>query len=107
MTLCCTRDQEVGGYSYNEDGFDSLDRLKDVCSAIPVHCIFGEREDVMYVADVRSGDWAILMTFPASPEFVRAGFVDESQGRKMASITTVANAGHLVRRFHAPRGEFA
>ncbi|KAI0730568.1 alpha/beta-hydrolase [Earliella scabrosa] len=77
VTLCCTRDQEVGGYSYNEDGFDSLDRLKDVCPAIPVHCVFGEREDVI-------------------PEFVKSGFVDESQGRKMASITTVANAGHLV-----------
>ncbi|RDX51314.1 alpha/beta-hydrolase [Lentinus brumalis] len=77
VTLCCTRDQEAAGYIYHQDGFDSLDRLGELCSVIPVHCIFGEKEDVV-------------------PKFVKAGFVDAKQGRKMASITTVPSAGHLV-----------
>ncbi|TFK86474.1 alpha/beta-hydrolase [Polyporus arcularius HHB13444] len=81
VTLCCTRDHEAAGYIYHQDGFDSLDRLGDICPMIPVHCIFGEKEDVV-------------------PNFVKAGFVDARQGRKMASITTVPNAGHLVVEEH-------
>lgn len=30
-----------------QDAFDGLDRLKELCPVIPVHCIFGERYDLM------------------------------------------------------------
>lgn len=34
---------------YFQDAFDGLERLKDLCPAIPVHCIFGKRIDMVYV----------------------------------------------------------
>ena len=47
VTLCCTRAQEAVGYVYYKDAEDGLERLKDVCRTIPVHCILGDRFDIM------------------------------------------------------------
>ncbi|TCD67196.1 hypothetical protein EIP91_000423 [Steccherinum ochraceum] len=77
VTLACTREQEAMCYTCLQDGVDSLERLAFVCAAIPVHCIFGDRIDFV-------------------PEDIRKATVDESTGRKMASITTIPGAGHLI-----------
>ncbi|KAI0316911.1 alpha/beta-hydrolase [Amylostereum chailletii] len=77
VTLACTRVQEAVGYVYHQDGIDSLDWLKELCPAIPVHCIFGGRLDMV-------------------PEETKRSIVDESEGRRMTSVTHVAGAGHLV-----------
>ncbi|PIL24611.1 hypothetical protein GSI_12495 [Ganoderma sinense ZZ0214-1] len=77
VTLCCTRAQEAVGYVYYKDAGDGLERLKDVCPTIPVHCILGDRFDII-------------------PEAAKANIVDERQGRKMATITTIQGCGHLV-----------
>jgi hypothetical protein len=47
VTRRCTREQEAQSYLYFEDAFDSLDRLKELCSAIPVHSIFGTEIDLV------------------------------------------------------------
>lgn len=49
MTLACTREQEEAGYIYHQDGLDSLERLKELCPIIPVHCILGSRIDLVSV----------------------------------------------------------
>lgn len=47
VTLACTRAQETAGYIYHQDGIDSLDRLSELCATVPVHCILGEKIDVV------------------------------------------------------------
>ncbi|KAI1791877.1 alpha/beta-hydrolase [Ganoderma leucocontextum] len=77
VTLCCTRVQEVAGYIHNQDSVDTLERLKDICPVIPVHCVFGDRTDLI-------------------PDIAKADIVDERQGRKMATMTTIPGRGHLI-----------
>lgn len=50
VTLCVTRAQEVGGYSHYDDCFDALEIMKTLCGRMPVHTVFGEIIDLVYVA---------------------------------------------------------
>ncbi|KAJ7104443.1 alpha/beta-hydrolase [Mycena belliarum] len=77
VTLACTREQEAAGYMYEQDGVDAIERLRDLCSRIPVHCIFGAEIDLV-------------------PEEIRLGICDATVGRRMATITKIPDAGHLV-----------
>ncbi|KAJ7127308.1 alpha/beta-hydrolase, partial [Mycena crocata] len=77
VTLSCTREQEALGYAYEQDGVDAMERLKGLCRHIPVHCIFGAQFDFV-------------------PDRTRRAICDETQGRRMASITTIPNTGHFV-----------
>ncbi|KAJ7463440.1 alpha/beta-hydrolase [Mycena galericulata] len=74
VTLSCTREQEAVGYIYHQDGVDGNERLKDLCPRIPVHCIFGAEIDLVTNKTHRG----------------------VYEGRRMASITRIPNAGHLV-----------
>jgi len=74
VTLACTRAQESVGYIYHQDGVDGNERLKDLCPRIPVHCIFGAEIDLIPNETHR----------------------DVYEGRRMASVTRVQGAGHLV-----------
>ena len=76
MTRRCTREQEAQSYVYFEDAFDSLDRLKDLCSTIPVHTILGTRKDL---ASQQTHD----------------GIIDPKLGRPMASVVKI-DSGHLA-----------
>jgi len=77
VTLACPRSQEILGYLDFEGAIRSLELLSVYCPIIPVHCIIGNRPDL--VADeTREGIW------------------DANEGRRMASIMTVEGAGHLV-----------
>ncbi|TFK85290.1 alpha/beta-hydrolase [Polyporus arcularius HHB13444] len=84
VTLCCSRVQEVAGYAYVQDGVDSLNRLKFLCSYIPVHCVFGESADVVHKS-------------------TQVAIVDPKQGRTFKSVARVPRAGHLVIQEN-PRG---
>ncbi|KAJ6511479.1 alpha/beta-hydrolase [Mycena vitilis] len=77
VTLCCTRQQEVTGYTYYQDAIDGVDRLTEICAALPVHCIFGEKNDLVAAETQKA-------------------LVDPVSGRKFASITRIPGAGHLV-----------
>ncbi|KAI8974039.1 alpha/beta-hydrolase [Trametes punicea] len=77
VTLTTTRDQEAGSYSHHEDGYAAMERLKVICPAMPVHCVFGEINDMV-------------------PPETQAAIVDETVGRRMCSVVRVAGAGHLV-----------
>ncbi|TFK83326.1 alpha/beta-hydrolase [Polyporus arcularius HHB13444] len=84
VTLATTRTQEISGYSGHEDGFAGLERLVLLCATIPVHTIFASNNDMV-------------------PEETKQAIVSESAGRRMKSMTTVADAGHLVVQEN-PRG---
>ncbi|KAJ6511412.1 alpha/beta-hydrolase [Mycena vitilis] len=77
VTLCCTRQQEVTGYTYYQDAIDGVDRLTELCARLPIHCIFGEKNDLI------------------ASETQKA-LIDPASGRKFASITRIPGAGHLV-----------
>ncbi|KAI9068632.1 hypothetical protein FKP32DRAFT_1618366 [Trametes sanguinea] len=79
-TLAITREQERAAYSGYDDAEAGLARLKALCPAMPVHCVFGAQPDLLYAA-----------------------LVDEREGRRMRSIGRVARAGHLVVQEN-PRG---
>ncbi len=99
VTLCCSRVQEVAGYAYVQDGVDSLNRLKFLCSFIPVHCVFGERADVVCVpVPVSAASAEGVSNFhPDRHKSTQAAIVDPKQGRTFKSIVRVPRAGHLVR----------
>ncbi|TCD61768.1 hypothetical protein EIP91_007970 [Steccherinum ochraceum] len=78
VTLACTRVQEAAGYIYLEDGIDAMNELSKLCPAIPVHCILAGKKE-HYV-----------------PEPIRQATIDAKKGRKMASVTTIEGAGHLL-----------
>ncbi|KAI0655356.1 Alpha/beta hydrolase fold-1 [Cubamyces menziesii] len=83
VTLATTRVQEVGGYVHYEDSFAAMERLKVICPAMPVHCIFGSVIDI-------------------NPIEAQMDIANEKVGRKMRSIVRITGAGHLVVQ-EAPR----
>ncbi|KAI0353720.1 alpha/beta-hydrolase [Trametes cingulata] len=84
VTLAAARAQEAGGYSHHEDAFAAMERLREVCPAIPVHCVFGEVNDF-------------------ASEELQAAIVDGRVGRRMRSVVRVKGAGHWVVQ-EDPRG---
>ncbi|KAH9847864.1 alpha/beta-hydrolase [Lenzites betulinus] len=84
VTLTHTRVQESTGYTHHADAFISLERLKEFCSIIPVHCIFGQNNEMV-------------------PEETQAEITNEKVGRKMRSIVRLAKTGHLAVQEN-PRG---
>ncbi|KAI9060876.1 alpha/beta-hydrolase [Trametes sanguinea] len=77
VTLSTTREQEAWGYGGYDDAHASLERLKELCPAIPVHSVFGGQIDMV-------------------PLEGQATIVDETVGRRMRSIVRVAQSGHLI-----------
>ncbi|KAI0064412.1 alpha/beta-hydrolase [Artomyces pyxidatus] len=74
VTLCCTRAQEALWYSLQEDGVNALERLSELSTVIPVHCVFGSIPDV-------------------TSKWMKQDIVDSCKG---ASVTVVKGAGHFV-----------
>lgn len=77
VTLRCTRQQEVTGYTYHQDAIDGVERLTELCPILPIHCIFGEKTDLIAAE-------------------TQAALLDPNSGRKMASVARIPGAGHLV-----------
>ena len=48
---------------YYKDAGDGLERLKDLCSAIPVHCVFGDRPDIMCGHNFCLMTWTVLLPY--------------------------------------------
>lgn len=96
VTLCCTRQQEVTGYTYYQDAIDGVDRLTELCGVLPVHCIFGEKNDLMWVAIHSLFFYAFFNDGVDSAAETQKALVDPTSGRRMASVTRIRGAGHLV-----------
>ncbi|KAJ6525734.1 Alpha/beta hydrolase fold-1 [Mycena capillaripes] len=77
VTLSCTKDDEARAYSSGDEDFDALWRLNQICQKLPVHIIWGEIDDLF------------------SKE-LKDSITDPTQGRTFASITRVAESGHMI-----------
>jgi hypothetical protein len=58
VTLCCTRVQETVGYIYYQDAIDAINRVSELCQAIPVHTISGSKIDIVYVSFIFFDEFA-------------------------------------------------
>ncbi|KAI0058253.1 hypothetical protein BV25DRAFT_1891561 [Artomyces pyxidatus] len=77
VTLSCTREQESFCYSGLQDCVDALERLRDLCTLIPIDCIFGN------IATVISHE-------------MQQGVFDMCRDKPKVSITVLEGAGHLI-----------
>jgi hypothetical protein len=52
VTLKCSKVQEEANYTQDSESGDTFkvyEHLHTICAALPVHVVFGERDDVMFV----------------------------------------------------------
>lgn len=96
MTLATPRSQESAGYGHHADAYIGLERLKEICPVMPVHCVFGQINNMVYVSVLRPSAERLADRAVYRPKETQAELVDPKSGRKMRSIVRVAKAGHLV-----------
>ncbi|PPQ72245.1 hypothetical protein CVT24_002345 [Panaeolus cyanescens] len=77
VTLKCHRKQEAISYPDAEPHFEGAVQLSRICHALPVHIIWGTRNDLV-------------------PEFIQDSLSDVSQGCIVASVVKIKRAGHMV-----------
>ncbi|PPQ92478.1 hypothetical protein CVT25_010423 [Psilocybe cyanescens] len=77
VNLKWDRKQEAISYADIEPHFEGALQLGRVCHSVPIHVIWGTRNDLV-------------------PEFIQDSLSDVSEGRVVASVTKVKNAGHMA-----------
>ncbi|KIM35057.1 hypothetical protein M413DRAFT_449910 [Hebeloma cylindrosporum] len=77
VSLKWDRKQEAISYSDVEPHFEGALHLGQICHTVPIHLMWGARKDFV-------------------PDFIRDSLSDATEGRIVASVTKVKNAGHLV-----------
>jgi len=75
--LKCDRRQEAVSYGDTEPHFEGATLITRLCHSLPIHLIFGARDDLV-------------------PDFIKDSLSDTPQGRFVASISRVKHAGHMV-----------
>lgn len=82
--------------------YDALDRLNQICAYVPVHLIYGDNNDMLWV--VANIFWPsqrisllrkVIMWY--SDREVQDSLINEREGRVFASVTRLEDVGHLVR----------
>jgi len=77
VALKCDKNQEAIIYPDVEPHFEAPIQLSRICHLLPIHIIWGAPNDLM-------------------PEYIQSSVSDISEGRIMASVTRVNQAGHMV-----------
>ncbi|KAK2459546.1 hypothetical protein APHAL10511_008425 [Amanita phalloides] len=77
VKLKCDRRQEAVSYGDAEPHFEGSNLITRLCHSLPIHLIFGARDDLV-------------------PDFIKDSLSDTSQGRFVASVSRVKHAGHMV-----------
>ncbi|KAF8891609.1 hypothetical protein CPB84DRAFT_1784093 [Gymnopilus junonius] len=77
FTLKCDRKQESVSFPDVEPHFEGAIRLAEICRFVPIHLIWGTRNDLV-------------------PDYIQDSLSHPSEGRKVASVTKIEDAGHLV-----------
>lgn len=77
VTLKCAKSVQGNAHQNIKDQYHALDRLNQICEALPVHAIFGSRMDYFNKG-------------------VQKGICDEVEGRKMASVSYLPGVGHMA-----------
>ncbi|KAJ7726404.1 hypothetical protein B0H16DRAFT_1592842, partial [Mycena metata] len=76
VTLKCDKQHEANAFMDKVAHFDSVDQVGRVCRTLPIHVIWGDRDDII-------------------PEAGKGSISDRSQGRYVASITRM-EGGHML-----------
>ena len=93
VTLTCTKVDEAQAYAAGNEDFDALWRLNQICGKVPVHIIWAEVNDLLYVhSNVCNAD----TDSKNSSKELKDSITDSAQGRIFASITSIAESGHMV-----------
>ncbi|KAF7784898.1 hypothetical protein Agabi119p4_1063 [Agaricus bisporus var. burnettii] len=78
VTLKCDKKREAESFPDVDPSFEGILRVGELCHNLPVHAIWGTRNDLV-------------------PDFIKESLNDTSQGRRMASVTKVEDCGHMAR----------
>lgn len=93
VQLKCDPRQEAFSYPDVDGHFDSFAMLSSLCGHVAVHLIWGSDGDLVYVPDF------IRLLYPIhdfSSDYIQDSLRDETQGRFIASVRQVEDAGHFV-----------
>lgn len=77
VTLKCDKKQEAISYPDVEPHFEGPIQLGRICHSLPIHIIWGGPSDFM-------------------PVYIQDSLSDSSEGRIVASVTRVEEAGHMI-----------
>ncbi|KAF9449728.1 alpha/beta-hydrolase [Macrolepiota fuliginosa MF-IS2] len=75
--LKCDKKHEAEGFPDVDPHFEGIIRLSELCHALPVHVVWGTRNDRV-------------------PEFIQDSLSDVAEGRPTASVTKVKRCGHMI-----------
>lgn len=73
----CDKMEEANNYGDVENTYEATEQIERVCERVPIHVIFGEHVDM-------------------TPRYGQDSMIDESKGRRVASVVRVPDAGHLI-----------
>lgn len=73
-----------------------LIHLNKACVRLPVHIVFGTRNDYMFVYIFHRNFVEKFIHFSYSPREVHESLIDPSSARRFASISYIPDSGHLV-----------
>ncbi|KAF8079386.1 Alpha/Beta hydrolase protein [Lyophyllum atratum] len=77
VALKCDRKQEAVSYPDKEGHFESMTLLGRICHELPIHVVWGTRNDLI-------------------PQFIQDSLCDTTEGRFVKSVTKVKGAGHMI-----------
>lgn len=75
--------------------YDALNRLNQICAHVPVHLIFGDNADMLWV--IHGLHYLVdYLTLACSERPTQESIINPQEGRVFASVTRLEDAGHLV-----------
>ncbi|KXN87805.1 hypothetical protein AN958_08121 [Leucoagaricus sp. SymC.cos] len=77
VTLKCNKIREAEGFPDVDPHFEGIVCLNELCHAMPVHAVWGTRNDLV-------------------PDYIQDALSDASKGRPFASVTKVKRSGHMI-----------
>ncbi|KAK0205832.1 Alpha/Beta hydrolase protein [Desarmillaria ectypa] len=77
VTTKCAKHHESASYTDFEPTFEATEQIEKVCDVVPIHIIYGKKDGLV-------------------PQYSQDSLSDLSKGRKIASISRILSAGHLV-----------
>ncbi|PPQ76780.1 hypothetical protein CVT26_001952 [Gymnopilus dilepis] len=77
VVLKCDRKQESVSFPDVEPHFEGAAKLSEICQFVPIHLIWGTRNDLV-------------------PDYIQESLCDVTEGRKVSSVTKIEDAGHQV-----------
>ncbi len=91
-TLKCAPKHELAPFANDQKAVDVLPELNKTIKVVPIHLIYGGRNDMLYVSLYLT--FSLSLTLPFSSRKKQDSLL--GGGRRFASVTRIPDAGHLV-----------